>query len=99
MKIYIAGKITGLKPYVYSSKFGHRYNKLKEEGHKVINPLRIANTLIAEGFEYEDIMRHCFASIDCCDAIYMLKGWEDSPGATREHEYAKKLGKEVIYEK
>ena len=34
-----------------------------------------------------------------CDAIYMLKDWRDSPGATAEYYYAKACGKEIIFEK
>ena len=33
-----------------------------------------------------------------CDAIYMLKDWQDSPGATAEYYYAKACGKEIMYE-
>ena len=33
-----------------------------------------------------------------CDAIYMLKGWEDSHGANMEKTLAQELGKEIIYE-
>ena len=33
-----------------------------------------------------------------CDAIYMLKGWQDSVGARQELELAIELNKEVIYE-
>lgn len=37
-------------------------------------------------------------SLALCDAIYMLKDWKDSPGATAEYYYAKACRKEVIYE-
>ena len=33
-----------------------------------------------------------------CDAIYMLKGWEQSQGARRELEVAIEEGLEVLYE-
>lgn len=38
-------------------------------------------------------------SLALCDAIYMLKDWKDSPGATAEYYYAKACGKEIIFEK
>lgn len=38
-------------------------------------------------------------SLALCDAIYMLKDWQDSPGATAEYYYAKACGKEIIFEK
>ena len=37
-------------------------------------------------------------SLTLCDAIYMLKDWQDSPGATAEYYYAKACGKEIIFE-
>lgn len=36
--------------------------------------------------------------IQICDAIYMLSNWQDSPGACHELEYARSLGKPVIYQ-
>lgn len=33
-----------------------------------------------------------------CDAIYMLRDWDDSVGARAEHEMALKLGLEIIYQ-
>ncbi len=33
-----------------------------------------------------------------CDAIYMLRGWEKSKGATAEHQLAIKMGLEVYFE-
>lgn len=34
-----------------------------------------------------------------CDAIYMLKGWRDSEGATGELDLAQKLGLDIYYER
>lgn len=33
-----------------------------------------------------------------CDAIYMLRGWENSEGSRQELELAEELGLKVIYE-
>lgn len=33
-----------------------------------------------------------------CDAIYMLRNWEQSVGATQEYKLAVELGKSVLYE-
>ena len=38
-------------------------------------------------------------SLALCDAIYMMKDWTKSPGATAEYYYAKACGKEIIFEK
>lgn len=98
MKIYVSGRITGERPFECAYKFGYSSNKLRQEGHKVINPYKMLEPMAEVGFEYEDLMQMCFRSIDICDAVYMQRDWHDSPGARREHEYALKLGKKVIYE-
>jgi hypothetical protein len=98
LKIYIAGKITGELPYHYRHKFGYAATKLRAEGYKVINPVELNGELSQFGFDYEDMMRICFAAIDTCDAVYMLSDWSESPGARREHEYAINSGKEIIYQ-
>jgi hypothetical protein len=33
-----------------------------------------------------------------CDAVYMLRGWENSIGARAEHDLANELGLEIVYE-
>ena len=42
-------------------------------------------------------MRICFSMIDSADGIYLLPGWEDSPGAQIEKAYAEYIGKFVEY--
>jgi len=78
MKIYIAGKITGLDNY--KEEFEKAERMLKESGHSVMNP-----AVLPDGFEYEEYMQICFAMIDVCDTMYLLSNWEDSSGAKREH--------------
>lgn len=36
--------------------------------------------------------------IDICDAIYMLKDWQQSAGAREELQYASDWRKKIIYE-
>ncbi|WP_193108494.1 DUF4406 domain-containing protein, partial [Escherichia coli] len=38
------------------------------------------------------------AMVRSANAVYLLKGWEESVGARAEHELAQKLGLNVIYE-
>ena len=37
-------------------------------------------------------------SLALCDAIYLLKDWTQSPGATAEYYYAKACKKEIVFE-
>ena len=48
--------------------------------------------------EYAEMLMHDLRIISLCDALYMLADWQQSPGATAEHAYAKALGKEIRYE-
>ncbi|WP_097026159.1 DUF4406 domain-containing protein [Clostridium peptidivorans] len=91
MKIYIAGKITGLKNY--KENFYKVEKQLKEKGHLCMNP-----SILPEGFPWEIYMQICYTMIDACDAVYMLNNWTDSKGANLEFEYAKAKNKEIIYE-
>lgn len=91
MKIYIAGKITGLKNY--RENFNRAEEKLKAEGHLCMNP-----SVLAEGFPWEVYMPICYAMIDACECVYMLKNWTDSKGAKMELEYARNNRKAIIYE-
>lgn len=37
--------------------------------------------------------------MDLCEAVYMLKGWQESKGANREYGYALAKDKIIIFEK
>ena len=91
MKIYIAGKITG-EPN-YKEKFNIAATSLEAQGHIVLNPAELP-----EGMLPADYMRICFAMIDTADAIYLLKGWYSSSGASIERNYAMYTGKSILTE-
>lgn len=89
MKVYIAGKITGLDNF--KEVFAEAEETLKALGHNPMNP-----AMLPKGFEYEEYMRVCFAMIDVCEAVCLLPNWTDSPGAKREFEYASSLSKKIF---
>ena len=95
MKVYIAGKITGLEKAVIFEKFYESGNQLKKDGHLVMSPTVL---VLNEGFEHEDYMHICYAMIDVCDALYMQKDWQQSKGARMELQYAKGFKKQIFYE-
>lgn len=92
MKIYIAGPMTGYPGYNRTAFFS-KAKELMEVGHIVLNPALLPAGLCES--EYMDI---CLAMVRSANAVYLLKGWEESVGARAEHELAQKLGLNVIYE-
>ena len=92
MKIYIAGKITGLD--TFRENFAEAQTKLETEGHSVMNP-----AVLPKGFEHREYMHICYAMIDVCDTVFMLDNWTDSIGAAMEHEYAIRTHKKLTYQR
>lgn len=95
MKVYIAGKVTGLEKAEVFKKFNESVSQLKKQGYITMSPAVLASN---EGFEHSDYMHVCFAMIDVCDAVYMQKDWRNSKGARMELQYAKKCKKRILYE-
>ena len=95
MRIYIAGKITGLEDNIVSYKFKESFLNLRSKGYSVITP---AVLLGFKGFEHEEYMHICYAMIDVCDAVFMQKDWQNSKGARMELQYAADHQKEIFYE-
>ena len=95
MKIYIAGKISGLNREEITKKFEAAQKSLLAKGHQVFIP----SVLPAyEEVSHEDYMHICYAMIDVCDAVYMLSDWQQSIGARMELQYAADHRKEILYE-
>ena len=88
MKVYIAGKISGLEDY--KDNFARAQEMLESEGHIVLNP-----ALLPEGMSAQDYMRICFAMVDSADMVALLPNWVDSRGAALERDYAIYVGKLV----
>lgn len=90
MRIYIAGKITGCKEA--RKIFKEAEVIILNQGNTPLNPMKNI------GFNYKDYITMGIVELSMCDAIYMLKGWEESKGAVLEHHYANVVGLDVIYQ-
>lgn len=95
MKIYISGKITGTSDYM--QRFQSAENLLRERGFEVINPAR-TNATLPESTTWEQYMAVCLTLLTMCDAIYMLAGYEKSPGALMELDQARRGRLKIFYE-
>ena len=92
MIVYLAGKMYGL-PDRGKKQFDEAEERLKRMGHTVLNP-----AVLPLGLSDEQAMPICLAMINASDAIYLLNGFNDSPGARLESEYAGYMRKKIVYE-
>ncbi len=97
MIVFISGPMTGLPQYNVES-FMAAEARLSLLGHTVLNPANHIPTVDPESITHEQYINIAKAMIDCCDAVYLLDGWEQSKGACIEREYATNKFKGIIYE-
>lgn len=115
--IYIAGPMSGYPEFNFPAFFAAQ-KMFEDKGYKVWNPAAKdseaavqadasfstgdAEKLVANGWDYRDAYLWDCKKIIYGDAIYMLKGWENSPGARGEWAVAQFVKKqnpeyEIIY--
>jgi hypothetical protein len=93
MRIYIAGPISGIDDDNRRA-FARAEDFLLQAGHEPINPHKVCEPTD----DYDTCMKKDLKALGTCQGIYLLLGWEDSPGALVELEKARELGLEVGYE-
>lgn len=96
MKIYISGKITGLDFQKAKSFFREAHLNLTAQGSHALNPM--TEVSFNADRSWSDYMRDALKLLLDCDAIFMLKNWEESKGAKLEYHIAKELGLKILYE-
>lgn len=93
--VYIAGKMSDpdvIQVLRNFQRFTECENAMLRNGFAPINPGADVDAVALGGVGYEDCLQKDLAVILRCDAVYFLRGWEHSPGAKREREWAQTYG-------
>lgn len=88
MKVYIAGKITGIAYEVAKAKFAKTQWELENIGisaQNIVNPMKLG---LSENCDWDFALKTCLKQLDFCQAIYIQNDWRESHGARIEIEYA-----------
>lgn len=93
MKIYIAGKITGLVYEDALRAFAEAEAELERLGHVAVNPMKIET---APDLDWAEYMKRDIPHLLACDAIYLLPNWKESKGARLEKHIAEELGMLIL---
>ena len=94
MRVYISGKMTGIKKSEFKFKFALAEAYLTANGYDVINPAKLSDF----NLNYAEFMLIDTTLLTMCDAIYMLNNWRDSNGAKEELALAEAKGLKIMYE-
>lgn len=96
MKIYLAGKITGLCPMAAAEWFAAAERHVEGFGHTALNPLKLVDQ--SEDRQYEEYLIDALRVVlEQADALFMLANWRNSKGARAEHALAEIFDKPIFY--
>ena len=86
-KVYIAGPITGVEDY--ENNFNKAAAAIRWAGAEPLNPISEG---LVEDWAYKDYIDRGLKMLMEADAVLLLDGWRNSPGAKLESYYAKICG-------
>ena len=102
-KIYIAGPMTGFARWNRPA-FELAARTLRAQGWEVVSPVEVGdafgspNTIVTTPGLLDAVIDEELAQLATCDAIYLLRGWQDSRGTRTELYLALEKGLEIIIE-
>lgn len=91
-RIYIAGPMTGLPELNYPA-FNREAARLRSLGFEVLNPAENPEPPCGT---WQGYMRMAVAQLVQCEAVALLYGWQNSPGACVEYWLAWTLGLDIV---
>lgn len=99
-RVYIAGPMTGRRCFNFEQFFFWALT-IRDRGMIPVNPaendcMRMLNGWQYTKDKYPDVLQEDIGLIRGCDAIFLLNGWEESPGAKAEKAFADAIGLHVI---
>ena len=98
MRRYISGPITGHEQTAHD-RFKAAEDWLEHLGHETINPWIVSESMIPHiNLDNDEWLTLDKAMISVCDAIYLLRGWDESDGCGIERKYADELGLMIMEE-
>lgn len=95
LKVYVSGRITGLPLDEAKAKFDAAKLRLTKRGHEVVTPF---DNGLPHSASYAEHMKADIRMLLDCDAIYLLRGWTYSGGASVERDVARVSGLQISYE-
>ena len=99
MTYYISGPMSKVEG-CNREAFRNAWTMLRNKGHEAITPFEL-NEVSGHGYPATyrtQLTRDLRAICGKADALYMLSGWEHSPGARAEHAVAVALNIKITYE-
>lgn len=94
-KCYIAGKIGDLPESVFKENFNTAKNEVEALGYEPISPVDLPHV---NSKTWCDYMKEDLIALLNCDAVYCLRNWRQSPGATIEVNLALSVGIDIIHQ-
>jgi hypothetical protein len=103
MRIFISGPISGTSDATIRFEEAQKELEKKQPFDLVINPEKVMRPIAdqrgkAARFSHEEYMALSFTLLECCDAVYMLRDWEESQGACEEYGFAKGQGMDILFQ-
>lgn len=90
-RVYLAGPMTGYKDHNFQA-FKDHTKWLRNHGYDVVSPEELENKETGDRKSWEYYLKRDIRELLTCDSVAVMRGWENSPGATLEVYIGWRLG-------